>query len=89
MVVRHCISRGPYPLSAERELWRASALPGALLASCRGNSNAEGQYKHMAHATVLESDPHVRLYVFILLFFLFVVCLAEFSRPFTDVYYMH
>lgn len=44
MVVRRCISRGPYPLSAERELWRASTILGALLASCRGNSNAEGQY---------------------------------------------
>lgn len=60
MVVRHCVSGGPHPFSAECELWGAGTLPGALLASCRGNSTAESQYKHMAYATVLGPDPHVR-----------------------------
>lgn len=61
MVVRHSLSGDSHPLSAERKLWRPSALPGALLASCRGNFSSEGQYYHMAFTTVLEHDPHVRL----------------------------
>lgn len=61
MVVRHSVSGDPHPLSAECKLWRPSALPGALLASCRGNFSSEGQYYHMAFTTVLEHDPHVRL----------------------------
>lgn len=59
-MVRHCVSGGPGPLSAECKLWWSGALRGALLASCRGNFSAEGQYYHMAHTTVLEPDPHVR-----------------------------
>lgn len=60
MVVRRWVSGGPHTLSAECELWRPGALPGALLAPWRGNSTAESQYWHVAYTTVLEPDPHVR-----------------------------
>lgn len=60
MVVRHGISGGPHPLSAECELWGPGTLPGALLATCRRNLPSEGQYCHMAHTAVLEPDSHVR-----------------------------
>lgn len=59
MVVGHCVSRVPQPLSAERELCRAGTLFGTQLASCRGNGPGESQYLLMAHGAVLESDPHV------------------------------
>lgn len=59
MVVGQCLSRMPQPLSAERELCRASTLSGTLLASCRGNGPEESQCLLMAHAAVLGSDPHV------------------------------
>lgn len=59
MVVGRCVSRGPRPLSAERELRGAGTLFGTLLASCRGNGPGESQYLLMAHAAVLEFHPHV------------------------------
>lgn len=59
MVVGHRVSRMPQPLSAERELCRASTLSRTLVASCRGNRPGESQYLLMAHGAVLESDPHV------------------------------
>ena len=60
MVVRRSVPGGPHPLSAECELRRPGAVPRALVASCRGSSPAEGQYKHLARTTVLGPDPHVR-----------------------------
>lgn len=59
VVVGQRLSRVPQCLSADRELCRAGTLFGALLASCRGNGPGEGQYLLLAHAAVLESDPHV------------------------------
>lgn len=63
LVVKQCVSREPHPLSAVCEFCRAGTLPGALLASCRGNSPGEGQYLHLVHAAVLESYPHVRCFL--------------------------
>lgn len=60
MVVGHSVSGVAHPLSAQCELWWPSTLPGALLATCRGNLPAEGQYYHMAHTAVLEPASHVR-----------------------------
>lgn len=77
LVVKQCVSREPHPLSAVCEFCRAGTLPGALLASCRGNSPGEGQYLHLVHAPVLESYPHVRRF----LCCFYCVCGAESPFP--------
>lgn len=59
LVVGLCLPGGPHPLSGLCEFCRAGTLPGTLLAPYGGDAAGEGQYQHLAHAAVLEHDPHV------------------------------
>lgn len=59
LVVGLCLSGGPHPFSAQCEFRWTGTLPGTLLAPCWGDTAGEDQHRHLAHATVLELDPHV------------------------------
>lgn len=59
LVVGLCLPGGSHSLSALCEFCWSGTLPGTFLAPCWGDRTREGQYRHLAHAAVLEYDPHV------------------------------